>query len=222
MTAMPRWVVAVGAALLMALLVAAGIWATRAESESNATGATDGVAVDATTPPRTPSPSPTPEIITWASGVCAARDGLITSVVDVAGSLEYDPDDPASVSEQLQQQMPGRLVGIEQAASELGSALGRIPLDYVDAAAAIPPLQDRLSTLGDAKDQALGHVDAAQQAGNPVSAGVEWIRAAAAAKATYDAGVLVKESLDELVDSADGDIRDAFATAPGCAGIALG
>jgi len=154
--------------------------------------------------------------------VCAARDALIASVVDVAGSLEYDPEDPASIGEQFQQQIPGQLDGVEAAADELGTALGGIPIDYVDAAVAIPVLQERLDALGVAKDEAMGHVDAARGAGDPVSAGLEWLRAAAAAKATYDAGVLVKDSLGELFDSADGDIRDAFATAPRCSSVDLG
>lgn len=220
---MPKWVVAVGAVTLLALLVAAGIWASRAESESGA--AAMSLNSSATADPTrsvTPTPTPTPEIILWASDVCAARDGLIASVVEVAGSLEYDPDDPASIGEQFQQQVPGQLNGVDAAASALGTALGGIPVDYVDAAVVIPVLQQRLITLEAAKDEALGHVEAARGAGNPVSAGVEWLQAAASAKGAYDAALLVKDSLDELVASADGDIRDAFAAAPGCSGITLG
>ncbi|MEY4171190.1 MAG: hypothetical protein RLZ94_2263, partial [Actinomycetota bacterium] len=205
---MPKWAVAVGAVALVALLVAAGIWATRAESEPAAgTGPSASPTQASPTRPPTPTPTPTPEIILWAGEVCAARDALIASVVDVAGSLEYDPEDPASIGEQFQQQIPGQLDGVEAAADELGTALGGIPIDYVDAAVAIPVLQERLDALGVAKDEAMGHVDAAQGAGDPVSAGLEWLRAAAAAKATYDAGVLVKDSLGQLFDTADGDIR---------------
>lgn len=220
---MPRWVVAVGAVVLVVGLIAAGILATRAESESTAASSPSPTQLGpSSSAPPSPTPTPTPEIIVWASDVCAARDGLITSAVDVAGSLEYDPDDPASIGEQFQQQIPGQLDGVDAAARELGAALGGIPLDYVDAAVAIPVLQERLTSLGSAKDEALGHVDAARGAGNPVAAGVEWLRAAGAAKATYDAAILVKDSLDELMASADGDIREAFATAPGCSAIALG
>lgn len=220
---MPKWAVAVGAVALVALLVAAGIWATRAESEPAAgTGPSASPTQASPTRPPTPTPTPTPEIVLWAGEVCASRDALIASVVDVAGSLEYDPEDPASIGEQFQQQIPGQLDGVEAAADELGTALGGIPIDYVDAAVAIPVLQERLDALGVAKDEAMGHVDAAQGAGDPVSAGLEWLRAAAAAKATYDAGVLVKDSLGQLFDSADGDIRDAFATAPRCSSVDLG
>jgi len=223
MAAMPRWVVAVGAVALLALLVVAGILATRAEDDATASALSSPQPTSSqSSRPATPTPTPTPEIILWASDVCAARDGLISSVVEVAGSLEYDPADPTSIGEQFQQQIPGQLDGVDAAASDLGVALGGIPLDYVDAAVAIPQLQERLAALEIAKDEALGHVDAARGAGNPVGAGVEWLQAAASAKAAYDAGLQVKDSLDDLVASADGDIREAFATAPGCAGINLG
>lgn len=220
---MPKWAVAVGAVALVALLVAAGIWATRTESEQAASVATVTPSpTRSTTAPPTPTPTPTPQIVLWAGEVCAARDAFLASVVDVAGSLEYDPEDPASIGEQFQQQIPGQLDGVDAAASDLGAALGGIPLDYVDAAVAIPVLQERIEALSAAKDDAMGHVDAARAAGDPVSAGIEWLRAAAAAKATYDAGVLVKDSLGDLAGSADGDVREAFAAAPRCANVDLG
>lgn len=220
---MPKWAVAVGAVALVALLVAAGIWATRTESEQAASVATVTPSpTRSTTAPPTPTPTPTPQIVLWAGEVCAARDAFLASVVDVAGSLEYDPEDPASIGEQFQQQIPGQLDGVDAAASDLGAALGGIPLDYVDAAVTIPVLQERIEALSAAKDDAMGHVDAARAAGDPVSAGIEWLRAAAAAKATYDAGVLVKDSLGDLAGSADGDVREAFAAAPRCANVDLG
>lgn len=220
---MPKWVVAVGAVLLVALLVVAGIWATRAESEPAASVSSSSPSPDASpSRPPTPTPTPTPEIVLWADEVCAARDAFLASVVDVAGSLEYDPGDPASIGEQFQQQIPGQLDGVDAAANDLGAALGGIPVDYIEAASVIPLLQERIDTLTAAKDQAMGHVGSAQSAGDPVSAGLEWLRAAAAAKATYDAGLLVKDSLGDLVGSTDGDVRDAFATAPRCASVDLG
>ena len=222
---MPKWVVAVGAVLLVALLVVAGIWATRAESETAASVTSSSPSPEAspTRPPTpTPTPTPTPEIVLWADKVCAARDAFLASVVDVAGSLEYDPNDPASIGEQFQQQIPGQLDGVDAAANDLGAALGGVPVDYIEAASVIPLLQERIDTLTAAKDQAMGHVGSAQSAGDPVSAGLEWLRAAAAAKATYDAGLLVKDSLGDLVGSTDGDVREAFATAPRCASVDLG
>jgi hypothetical protein len=218
---MPRWVLVAGAGLLVAGLVAAAIFASRMEGAPSAMG--EAAASSAATPrPASPSPSPTPEIVLWADGVCEARDALVGSVIDVAGSLEFDSNAPESLGDQFQEQIPGQLSGVEAAAAQLGSALGGIPVDYVDAAAAIPILQQRLDALNVSKDEALGHVDDARSSGNPVASGISWLRAAAAAKATYDAGLLVTDSLQQLADSADGDVRDAFSDAPRCASWRLG
>lgn len=220
---MPRWAVAVGAVALLALLVAAGIWATRTESQPTAAiSPAPSSSVSRPAPSPTPTATPTPEIVLWADDVCVARDAFLASVLEVAGSLEYDPDDPASIGEQFQRQIPGQLDGVEAAAQDLGTALGGIPVDYVEAAASVSILQERITAVEAAKDRALGHVSSAQGAGDPVSAGIEWLQAASAAKETYDAGLLVKDSLGELVGSADGDVREAFATAPRCGSLDLG
>ncbi len=223
---MPRWVVAVGSVVVVGLLVVAAIWAMRAESEPEAVAATSTPSAgsspgDIVAPP-TPTPEPTPEIVLWAGEVCEARDAFLASILEVAGNLEFDTSDPSSIGEQFQQQVPGQLDGVETAAADLGAALGGVPLDYIEAAGTLSTLNEQVTVLNDAKDEALGHVDAARNAGNPVSAGVEWLQAAIAAKATYDAGVDVKDSLAELTNSADGDIGEAFSTAPECQGLPLG
>ena len=200
----PKWVVAVGAGALLVILVAAAIWATRAESEPTASTTAS------------PPPTPTPEIVLWAGDVCVARDGFIDSVIAVASSLEYDPTQPGTVGEQFQRQIEGQFGTIEAEASAMGTALGGIPVDYIEAAAAVSQLQGNLDALIVAKDAAQTHIAAAQQAGDPLTAGVEWLRAAGAAKAAYDVGVESIDSLQLLTGATEGDVGDAFATAPQC------
>ena len=221
MAPMPRWALAAGAVALLGALIAAAVLASRWEAgESVAIEPMPAASTSASAV--RPSPTPTPEIIVWAEGVCAARDDLIGSVVEVAQSLEYDPSDPASIGEQFQRQIPGQLDGVDAATSELTRALGDIPVDYLAAAAAIPLLQDRLADLDAAREEAAQAVGAARAAGDPVSAGIAWLQVATSAKTTYDAGMLVKDSLGELAASSDGDVRDAFASAPGCSSISAG
>lgn len=211
---MPKWVVAVGAVALVAVLAGAAIWASRAESEPTASASS---MASASTPPMpTPSATPTPEIVLWAGEVCQARDGFIDSVVAIAASLEYDPQKPESVGEQFQTQIEGQLGTIEAESEKVGAALGKVPVDYIEAAAAVSDLQGSLDSLARAKDEALGHVSSAQGAGDPISAGVEWLQAAAAAKAAYDIGVGSVDSLKALTASTEGDVGKAFATAPQC------
>lgn len=223
---MPRWVVAVGSVVLVSILVIAAIWATRSESQTeplgSASSAPAGSSESSAPSPASPTPTPTPSIVVWAGQVCEARDAFLASILDVAASVEFDPDDPSSLGEQFQQQIPGQLDGVEAAASDLGAALGGVPVDYIEAAATLSDLQERVAVLTAAKDEALGHVDAARAAENPVAAGVEWLRAAVSAKATYDAGIAVKDSLSELTGAADGDLGEAFGAAPSCQSLSLG
>lgn len=222
---MPRWVVAVGSVVVVGLLIVAAIWATRLESEPEAVAATGSASTpsDSQAPSTAPTPTPesTPQIVLWAGDVCEARDAFLASILDVAANLEFDTADPSTIGDQFQQQIPGQLGGVEAAAADLGAALGGVPVDYIEAAAVLSTLNEQVTVLNDTKDEALAHVDSARNAGNPVSAGVEWLRAAIAAKATYDAGVAVKDSLSDLTDSADGDIGEAFGAAPQCQGLSL-
>jgi hypothetical protein len=214
MTRMPKWVIAVGAVALLAVLVVAAIWTSRGESTQVASVAS--ATAKASTAPATPTPTPTPEIVLWAGDVCEARDDFVDSVVAIAASLEFDPNKPESVGEQFQSQIESQLGTIDDEAEAVGAALGAVPVDYVEAAAAISQLQGNLDKLNVAKDQALSHVSDAQAAGDPISSGLAWLRAAAAAKGAYDIGVTSVDSLKVLTASTEGDVGEAFAAAPQC------
>jgi len=166
--------------------------------------------------PPTPTPSPTPEIITWAGSVCIARDELVATVGEIATNLDYDPNSADSVGEQFQAQVEAQMGDVQAASERLGAALGGVPLDYVEAAAALTALQAQVDALNAAKDTTMGHVTAAQNAGDPVSAGLEWLRVAGAAKETFDAGTSTLDALSKANDAVDGDVGDAFAKAPKC------
>lgn len=169
-----------------------------------------------TSAPPTPTPTPTPEIVTWAGKVCIARDDLVATVGEIAMNLQYDPQAPESVGEQFQSQIEAQMGDVEAASDRLGAALGGVPLDYIEAAAALTAIQAQVDALTAARDRTMGHVDAAQQAGDPVSAGLEWLKAAGAAKETFDAGTATLDALSQANGAVDGDVQDAFAKAPEC------
>lgn len=169
-----------------------------------------------TSAPPTPTPTPTPEIVTWAGGVCVARDELFATVGEIAMNLDYDPNSPESVGEQFQAQVEAQMGDVDAASRKLGTALGGVPLDYIEAAAALTAIQAKVETLTAARDKTMGHVNAAQDAGDPVSAGLEWLKAAGAAKETLDAGTATLDALSQARGAVDGDVEEAFAKAPEC------
>ena len=204
------------AAIVGAVLVAVAITATGCSGDDP--GATDASTAPPTTSsaPPTPTPTPTPEIVLWAGDVCVARDQLFQTIGELAMNLQYDPQSPDSVGEQFQAQAEAHMDEIDAASSRLGAALGGVPLDYIEAAAALTAIQSKVDVLTAAKDKTMGHVTAAQGAGDPVSAGLEWLKAAAAAKETFDAGTATVDALQQASGAVDGDVGDAFATAPEC------
>lgn len=176
----------------------------------------DPSATRTTSAPPTPTPTPTPEIVTWAGTVCIARDDLFATVGEIAMNLQYDPQSPQSVGEQFQSQVEAQMGDVEAASDRLGAALGGVPLDYIEAAAALSAIQVKVDALSAARDKTMGHVNAAQDAGDPVSAGLEWLKAAGAAKETFDAGTAALDALSQAQGAVDGDVQDAFAKAPEC------
>ncbi len=166
--------------------------------------------------PPTPTPTPTPEIVTWAGSVCVARDELFATVGEIAMNLDYDPNSPQSVGEQFQAQVEAQMDKVDAASRKLGTALGGVPLDYIEAAAALTAIQAKVDVLTAARDKTMGHVNAAQDAGDPVSAGLEWFKAAGAAKEALDAGTETLDALSQARGAVDGDVEDAFAKAPEC------
>ena len=202
------------AAVVGVVLVAVAVTATGCSDGGSA--ATDPTLSAASSMPSTPTPTPTPEVVLWAGAVCVARDQLLATIGDLAMGLEYDPQSPDSVGEQFQSQVEAHMDEIDAASSRLGTALGGVPLDYVEAAAALTAIQEKVDRLTAAKDTTMGHVTAAQGAGDPVSAGLEWLKAAASAKDTYDAGTETLGALQQASGAVDGDVSDAFATAPEC------
>ena len=205
------------AALLGVVLAAVAISSAGCSGDDPASGDMSTFAPPTTSSaPPTPTPTPTPDVVLWAGDVCVARDELFATVGELALSLEYDPQSPDSVGEQFQAQAESHMDEIDAASSKLGTALGGVPLDYIEAAAALTAIQANLDVLTASKDKTMGHVSAAQGAGDPVSAGLEWLKAAVAAKETFDAGTETLTALNEASGAIDGDVSDAFATAPEC------
>ena len=202
--------IAAGMSLLLAVIL------TSCSGDDAAPPASSTASATTSSAPPTPTPTPTPEIVTWAGGVCVARDELLATVGEIAMNLDYDPQSPDSVGEQFQAQVEAQMDKVEAASDKLGAAVGRVPLDYVEAAGALLVIQERLDALTAARDTTMGHVTEAQEAGDPVSAGLAWLKAAAAAKDTFDAGTQTLDALSQASDAVDGDVQEAFDKAPEC------
>ncbi|CAB4834475.1 MAG: hypothetical protein F2763_07655 [Actinobacteria bacterium] len=211
---MRKTVIAAAAAALV--LVGLVFYLTRAGGSSDVALVANAEASASAVATVAPSPSPGVELAKWAGRVCVARDGVGATLVDLGKDLTYDPKSGISVADQFQVQLDAHLGEINAAMEKLGTALGGVPIDYVDASKIVTQVQASGETLMKARDETAVHIDAARNSQDPLSLAAALVQAGISAKSTFDAGKEFIKVLDEATSSTRGDLGKAFEAAPQC------
>ena len=211
---MRKTVIAAAAAALV--LVGLVFYLTRAGGSSDVALVANAEASASAVATVAPSPSPGVELAKWAGRVCVARDGVGATLVDLGKDLTYDPNSGISVADQFQVQLDAHLGEINAAMEKLGTALGGVPIDYVDASKIVTQVQASGETLMKARDEAAVHIDAARNSEDPLSLAAALVQAGISAKSTFDAGKEFIKVLDDATSSTRGDLGKAFEAAPQC------
>ncbi|MFZ4497518.1 MAG: hypothetical protein ACOYN7_08725 [Candidatus Nanopelagicales bacterium] len=211
---MRKTVIAAAAAALV--LVGLVFYLTKAGGSSDVALIANAEASASAAATVAPSPSPGVELAKWAGRVCVARDGVGATLVDLGKDLTYDPNSGISVADQFQVQLDAHLGEINAAMEELGTALGGVPVDYVDASKIVTQVQASGETLMKARDETAVHIDAARNSQDPLSLAAALVQAGISAKSTFDAGKEFIKVLDEATSSTRGDLGKAFEAAPQC------
>ena len=211
---MRKTVIAAAAAALV--LVGLVFYLTRAGGSSDVALVANAEASASAVATVAPSPSPGVELAKWAGRVCVARDGVGATLVDLGKDLTYDPNSGISVADQFQVQLDAHLGEINAAMEKLGTALGGVPIDYVDASEIVTQVQASGKTLLKARDETAVHIDAARNSQDPLSLAAALVQAGISAKSTFDAGKEFIKVLDDATSSTRGDLGKAFEAAPQC------
>ena len=211
---MRKTVIAAAAAALV--LVGLVFYLTRAGGSSDVALVANAEASASAVATVAPSPSPGVELAKWAGRVCVARDGVGATLVDLGKDLTYDPNSGISVADQFQVQLDAHLGEINAAMEKLGTALGGVPIDYVDASEIVTQVQASGKTLMKARDETAVHIDAARNSEDPLSLAAALVQAGISAKSTFDAGKEFVKVLDDATSSTRGDLGKAFEAAPQC------
>jgi hypothetical protein len=211
---MRKTVIAAAAAALV--LVGLVFYLTKAGGSSDVALIANAEASASAAATVAPSPSPGVELAKWAGRVCVARDGVGATLVDLGKDLTYDPNSGISVADQFQVQLDAHLGEINAAMEELGTALGGVPIDYVDASKIVTQVQASGETLMKARDETAVHIAAARNSQDPLSLAAALVQAGISAKSTFDAGKEFIKVLDEATSSTRGDLGKAFEAAPQC------
>jgi hypothetical protein len=164
-----------------------------------------------------PEPSPSIDVeAIWAGTVCLAINDVQTSIGEIAGNLSIDPLADQGVLEQLEAQLALEIAGLEEETAALGAAIGAAPVDYAEAASTITELQTAIETTQAAGEIASGHLQAAADAADPLSAAVELGQAAVAGKSAIDAGTAAIDLLAQTREELEASLGPAFDRAPEC------
>ena len=177
---------------------------------------TSSVTATSAPPAASPTPDPAVALARWAGGVCVARDGVGATLIDFGKDLTFDPNSGVSAADQFQAQLDAHLDEINAAMENLGTALGQVPIDYVEASGIITEVQGSGDELLKARDETAKHLAAAREAEDPLSLAAALVQAGSSAKATFDAGKEFIRVLDEATGPKRGELGDAFAAAPQC------
>ena len=177
---------------------------------------TSSVTATSAPPAASPTPDPAVALARWAGGVCVARDGVGATLIDFGKDLTFDPNSGVSAADQFQAQLDAHLDEINAAMENLGTALGQVPIDYVEASGIITEVQGSGDELLKARDETAKHIAAARDAEDPLSLAAALVQAGSSAKATFDAGKEFIRVLDEATGPKRGELGDAFAAAPQC------
>jgi len=211
---MRKTVIAAAAAALV--LVGLVFYLTKAGGSSDVALVANAEASASAAATVAPSPSPGVELAKWAGRVCVARDGVGATLVDLGKDLTYDPNSGISVADQFQIQLDAHLGDINAAMEKLGTALGGVPVDYVDASKIVTQVQASGETLMKARDETAVQIDAARNSQDPLSLAAALVQAGISAKSTFDAGKEFIKVLDEATSSTRGDLGKAFEAASQC------
>ncbi len=165
-----------------------------------------------------PTPTPTPPSVVWAGDVCVARDDVKAAVGALGRNLSYDVTSDRSAIEQIDRQLRLQVLSVADSADRLSTALQGVPVDFVAANDLIVTVTKAKGDTSDAVSQVTTSLDAAMSADNILSGVAEAGKALVAAKAAFEAGQVLVSTVVDATSTASGELGDAFAAAPQCAG----
>ena len=165
-----------------------------------------------------PTPTPTPSSVVWAGAVCVERDNLKAAVSALGRNLSYDVTSDRSAIEQIDRQLRLQVLSVANAADQLSTALQGVPVDFVAANDLVVTVTKAKGDTTDAVTQVTTSLDAAMSADNILTGVAEAGKALVGAKAAFEAGQVLVSTVVDATSTASGELGDAFAAAPQCAG----
>lgn len=172
----------------------------------------------ATASPSSGSSAPS-QAAAWAESVCAAADGVRTSISDLGKDLAVKPSLAPGALDQLKAQMQTQVAAVTTSVEELSNAVAAVPTDLPGAEQVKASLDASANTLkasvGTLTQQAQAVTSAASVTDGLRLAG----QALAALQAAGDSMRVFATDLKTAADQSSAELKTAFASAPSCAKV---
>ena len=182
--------------------------------------ALEGSAIESVAP--SPTPPPVDPTVAWADGVCSAAFGIRDNVQAIGEDLAFDPVSGATAGDQIRASLNERSDAVGQAVEDLGTQIGKVPVDVSEAVALAATFEAEYAVLVRSIGEAQASIEAVTSASDIVTFGLNAAAAIAALRTASEATGALATTIGGTTSGAQGSVSDAFAASTVCVALANG
>jgi hypothetical protein len=179
-----------------------------------------GSAIESVAP--SPTPPPVDPTVAWADGICGAAFGIRDNVQAIGEDLAFDPISGATAGDQIRASLNARSEAVGQAVEDLGTQIGKVPVDVSEAVALATTFESDYAVLVQSIGGAQASIEAVTSASDIVTLGLNAAAAIAAVRAASEATGALASTITSTTAGAQGSVSDAFAASTVCVALASG
>jgi len=153
----------------------------------------------------------------WAESVCAATDGVRTSISGLGKDLNVGPSPAPGALDQVKAQIETQVAAVTASLQELSTAVAGVPTDLPGAEQVKASLDASANTVKASVQTLTQQVQAVTSASSASQALILAGPALVAVQAAAMSAQAFATDVKTVADQASGEVKSAFASAPSCA-----
>jgi hypothetical protein len=169
-----------------------------------------------------PTPPPVDPTVAWADGICGAAFGIRENIEAIGEDLAFDPVSGVTAGDQIRASLSARSEAVGQSVEDLGTQIGKVPVDVSEAAALATTLEAEYAVLVQSIGEAQASIAAVTSASDIVTFGLNAATAITAVRTASDATGALAKTIGGTTTGAQGSVSDAFAASTVCVALVNG
>ena len=172
------------------------------------------------------APSPTAPavdpVVAWADGVCGAAVGVRDNVQAISEDLAFNPMEAATAGDQIRANLEARSDAIGLAVEDLGTQIGKVPVDVPEALALATTFEAQYAALQVSIDEARTSIEATTSAQDVITFGINAAASIASIRAAAEASGMLASALSDSTQGKQDAASEAFAASAVCGALMSG